>query len=565
MEKTARINFLKEIYDDYKNKYYDKKSKKCVEVLREWKNNYREKITSGVLTIDEYTNRVGAVSDFLTHFLNITASVFGRSREGNTNQLMLQLNDDGSTYYLGKNSAISNENKTATRTVAEDYFKSYILPLLQEAVSASDSISNIINFEKTNVKYKDFVCKQMIQKIFVLESLSNSTLDYQSCLLHLFKNDVLNDLYGDFFDITLADDTRAGKSYRILKQCYEDLGIADTDRDIKQSFEISKMLWDISNAKYLVSKEQPNAILYGAPGTGKTFEVYNSIKLLTKGNTNKFILVQCHPGFGYEEFIEGLKPVGITANGSIKFEVVSGLFKELCIRAKNDLEHEYYFVADEINRANLSSMFGETLSLIEPSYRDDPTNKANRYLIKTPLSKLIKQYIDSNKLSVDEINKLAYEIIDDEVYFGVPHNIRFIGMMNDVDKSIDTFDLALRRRFMWLRKDFDRDVLVEELSDLYDCSELDNYIKGCESLNNFITSSEKGGLGFGKCYEFGHSYFLKIKLFTRKNSNKISDDSVKKLFDIHLKPVLTEYIRSFKEENEIDAIIKNARNKFLGK
>lgn len=300
--------------------------------------------------------------------------------------------------------------------------------------------------------------------------------------------------------------------------------------------------------------EQPNVIFYGAPGTGKTYTIKNMINLVCKGDTSHYEWVQFHPSYTYEDFIEGIKPTGITQNGSVKLELVNGIFKELCIRAKNDPEHKYYFIADEINRANLSAVFGETLSLIEADYRDDTNSKNRNNLIDTQYSQIERAIVngDSNKADI-------YYDKDYPGKFGIPKNIYFIGIMNDVDKSIDAFDLALRRRFKWVRKDCDTEVVRDFLNE-EDIKEesIEKYIKSIVSLNKFISDELK----LGKSYEFGHSFFMKIT-YNKKNK-EIEDEHKKNLFENYLKPTLTEYLRSLYDNEEVlKTNLDIARDKFV--
>ena len=136
-------------------------------------------------------------------------------------------------------------------------------------------------------------------------------------------------------------------------------------------------------------------------------------------------------------------------------------------------------------------------------------------------------------------------------------------MMNDVDKSIDAFDLALRRRFKWIRMDCDYDVIknVARFKERDEFTNIDQYEECCRSLNEYISGTEGQGLGLGKSYEFGHSFFLKISAIAKKK--KISSANLKTLFALHLHPSLKEYLRSVFEEGELDEKLKTALDKFV--
>lgn len=226
--------------------------------------------------------------------------------------------------------------------------------------------------------------------------------------------------------------------------------------------------------------------------------------------------------------------------------------KTFASKQKNTPDKSFYFVVDEINRANLSSVFGETLSLLEKDYRHSGTG--NKNLIRTQYSTLIDDLIKEDK----KYESLAYTIDNNEVKFGVPENVFFIGMMNDVDKSIDAFDLALRRRFKWIRKDCDYDVIEEEtrFKRKEDFSNIGQYIKACEKLNNYISAE----LGLGKSYEFGHSFFMKMSDIAKRK--EITQHNLETLFNLYLRPTLKEYLRAVFAESELDGKLDEALNRF---
>ncbi len=171
-------------------------------------------------------------------------------------------------------------------------------------------------------------------------------------------------------------------------------------------------------------------------------------------------------------------------------------------------------------------------------------------LLSTQNSKIIEM------MSEEEKKKKAFIITDDgKVKFGIPDNVYIIGMMNDVDRSIDAFDLALRRRFKWKRMDCDYTVLKDTLN----YENLNDYVAACERLNNYIVHD----LNLGKSYEFGHSFFL--KMLSVKNNNetgKIANTNMTKLFDDYLESTLREYLRANFSESELDDKLKIAKEKF---
>ena len=125
-------------------------------------------------------------------------------------------------------------------------------------------------------------------------------------------------------------------------------------------------------------------------------------------------------------------------------------------------------------------------------------------------------------------------------------------------QSIDAFDLALRRRFKWIRKDCDYEVIEEEarFRGKEEFSNICQYVKSCEKLNNYISNE----LGLGKSYEFGHSFFMKISDISKRK--EITPNNVEVLFNLYLRPTLKEYLRAVFAESELDNKLDEALNRF---
>lgn len=298
-----------------------------------------------------------------------------------------------------------------------------------------------------------------------------------------------------------------------------------------------------------------NIIYYGAPGTGKTYHVTKQLIDLYDIKESNFKVIQFHPSYGYEDFIEGVKPKGLTKDGNIKFELVNGEFKQFCIDALKNPNEKFYFIVDEINRAELSRTFGELLYCFEyrVKFEDDGSvdytiNKTN--LIRTQYANLIDNLENKNELSL--------VVHEGKSYFGVPENIYFIGTMNDIDRSIDSFDMALRRRFTWIRKDCDLEIVKDWLFENKIAEDIsEKYIKACENLNLFIEKD----LNLGKSYQIGHAYFMKLKLET--GSDNLKDEMLNELWNHNIKPLLNEYLRAdYPNGLELENKLKEAEEKF---
>lgn len=211
-----------------------------------------------------------------------------------------------------------------------------------------------------------------------------------------------------------------------------------------------------------------NLILQGAPGVGKTFAAKRlAYAMMGEKDDSRVMQVQFHQNYSYEDFVMGYKP-----NEEGGFELKNGVFYRFCKRAAADSEHKYFFIIDEINRGNLSKIFGELLMLIENDYRDKPI-------------------------------QLAYK---DEM-FAVPSNLYILGMMNTADRSLAMIDYALRRRFSFfeMKPGFNSPAFEEGIRKLHD-PQLNNLVKAIVELNKVIENDDSLGSGF--C--IGHSYLCNL-------------------------------------------------------
>ena len=536
---AERQSQIKALWEKYKSETKeDDKNYNTTEInnlIAQW-NQYKEKITNNTLSLDDYTNTLGSVTatmpgGYLCNFLErTTRTVLGSSKPGTAFNFEVKLNNDNSTYYI-----LKQNKQNASREEAETYFNANIKGLLKNIVTATDPLAKIRLVEDAT-----YIAKQILMKMSVLDNLSD--------FLYIYSTQWLEELYCDFID----GDAEGifTKNHQICSVAKKLLAVNEQDKG--ELILLSHFLWKYVNAKTIADVDNPNVIMYGPPGTGKTYSVVNSLDFVSQGDSSRYEVLQFHPSFTYEDFIEGIKPKGVSKDGNIRFELVNGVFKNFCIKAKNNPGKAFYFVVDEINRANLSSVFGETLSLLEKDYRHD--GKSNKNLIKTQYSSLIEDLIRED----DKYKSLAYTIDGGEVKFGVPENVFFIGMMNDVDKSIDAFDLALRRRFKWIRKDCDYEVIEEEtrFKRKEDFSNIGQYLKACEKLNNYISNE----LGLGKSYEFGHSFFMKMRDIAKRK--EITQHNLEVLFNLYLRPTLKEYLRAVFAESELDNKLNEALNRF---
>lgn len=252
----------------------------------------------------------------------------------------------------------------------------------------------------------------------------------------------------------------------------------------------------ISTLKY-----KKNIILQGAPGVGKTFIAKRiAYTIMGEIDNSRVEMIQFHQSYSYEDFIQGYRP---TDNGG--FEIKNGIFYEFCKKAQENSDKEYFFIIDEINRGNLSKIFGELMMLIEKDKR-------------------------GNKFAIP----LTYSKNDDEKFY-LPENLYFIGTMNTADRSLAMVDYALRRRFgfITLEPAFGKEKFKSFLKDKKVPEELIKIInEKMLELNKLIQDDDKN---LGEGYRIGHSYFCPDE------DTKPDYEWLKYVLKNEIQPLLEEY------------------------
>lgn len=348
---------------------------------------------------------------------------------------------------------------------------------------------------------------------------------------------------------------------------------------LNHKFIMSFVPWEFyyrqANAQELAKRIETckNLILTGAPGTGKTYLAKEEIANHIARSSTRIGFVQFHPSYDYADFVEGLRPKEY--NGQVTFELVDGTFKKFCEKAlvdwiawmvkkiknlNNDYEFKkivkdaskedlsrwlsewkeyktaitdytdfpkYVFIIDEINRGEMSKIFGELFYSIEPGYRGTKGGVSTQYanMVKEP--NLFDCVLNNDKMG----------------QFFIPENVYIIGTMNDIDRSVESMDFAFRRRFTFI------EITAEESEGML--WQLGNKLSKAKAkmnaLNEALVDEEKGGLT--TAYQLGGSYFLKL-----------NDVSFDELWEYYIKGTLYEYFRGEPDAEQRMELLKKVYN-----
>lgn len=382
-----------------------------------------------------------------------------------------------------------------TQVKPGDYIIGYESTPIKKVKAVFEVTEGLHTDDDTGLEQITFRIKEFLPYEISWEELT-SLNDLEQC-------EVMKNNQGSLFKLT------EGEFNSIISNC-------KTNQKTKNDVYTSKNLLEevfigtekLDNIINLLNHKK-NIIIQGPPGTGKTFIAKRiAYSILGRKDSTHIETIQFHQSYSYEDFIQGLRP-----NDNGGFYLKNGIFYELALRAQRDPNSDYFLIIDEINRGNLSKIFGELMMLIENDKRG-------------------KEF---------QIN-LTYS---PDIKFYVPENLHIIGTMNTADRSLAMVDYALRRRFCFINMEPVFDYRFRNhLESLNVPTETINWlIKGITDINEIIDKDNN----LGKDYRIGHSYFCNI------NQSKI-EEHFKNIIQYEIKPLLEEYW--FDNKTKVDDCLK---------
>lgn len=352
-------------------------------------------------------------------------------------------------------------------------------------------ITEKLHYDDAEGEIISFEIKELVNDIISWNDLKE-TKGLEDCEIFVNNQGSLFKLTAEEFEIIrdLIDERNINnEKEKALLDIKEYSFFSDAEKPFIEETELKDILNSLEIKK--------NIVLQGPPGVGKTFVAKKiAYEMMKKTDDTKIEIIQFHQSYSYEDFIQGIRPSEKT------FKVKNGVFHNFCKKAEQDPKNRYFFIIDEINRGNLSKIFGELMMLIE-------TDKRGK-------SKVHLTYSEK-----------------DDAPFSVPENLYLIGTMNTADRSLAIVDYALRRRFRFisLKPKFNQKFVDLLSSQGFSKDFILKVITKINSLNEKIQSDKNLGEGF----QIGHSFFC------TNNVNKPEHEWFKDIVKYEIAPLLEEY------------------------
>lgn len=323
--------------------------------------------------------------------------------------------------------------------------------------------------------------------------------------------------------------------------------------DILTEEQLNRQTMNTKIMELLTSNK--NLILNGAPGTGKTYLAQQIAREL--GCTaDRIGFVQFHPSYDYTDFVEGIRPIQ-DGGKDVGFKPKDGVFKQFCekaltayLNADNEADvPKFVFIIDEINRGDISKIFGELFFSIDPGYRVTKDRLDSHKSGKTLLMTVKTQYANMQEKCPNAFDEaLGIDDVNDCGHFFVPENVYIIGTMNDIDRSVESMDFAFRRRFA-----FKEIKAYENIGMLDGMENKEKIINRMNNLNRAIEEIED----LSPAYHIGGSYFMKLKDYQKEDKSY----DYEALWNNHIVGLLREYLRNQPDTGKIiDKTLKDAFN-----
>lgn len=351
--------------------------------------------------------------------------------------------------------------------------------------------------------------------------------------------------------IIVEDENEKEIVWKKVEWLFKSLYVSEQKR-----FQLSPTVLKIND---LIFEDCKQMVLTGAPGTGKTYSAKDFVKWQIrtdysedneetfdnewkKGDKGKYgsrwTMVQFHPSFDYSDFVEGIRPAKVQGDDKMSFVRMDGVFKKFCrnVIEKGDKNKNYYFIIDEINRADLSKVFGELMYCLEENYRGEENkiqtqySNLDTYEMKDGVAVPLKERKDKDK---------AEDVFEDGFY--IPDNVIIIGTMNDIDRSVDTFDFALRRRFRWVNVGVDTTLLTSTFRSMNSKAntkksddEITAFVQKIMNMNDVFEEPE-----YSKIFRTPKDYYVGPAYF----EGLFKGQSMETIWNNKVEPLLKEYIR----------------------